>query len=270
MCKKLFLAGGAVLVGLLVISFTSVGSLAKVKWTDARGWMERQVPPETQLKQLQLEVDKIDTDIKRNLSKLAAQEVDFEKLDKNVAAMKEHQAQLKQDIAAMSKALDSKEQKVSWNGRVFRPTELALRLESKVNDYELRKAEIKTRDQLLASKRQSLELAHQRISEMREQKEKLRVTIAKLETRIENVKLQQVDCPVEVDGSQVNKCNVLADKLDRQLAEEEMKTKLFHQYGFDKEAKSNVREDRTIEEVRQAAQKALQDDDDKVVENEKP
>jgi chromosome segregation ATPase len=269
MCKKLCLAVGAVIVGLLVISFTSLGTLAKVKYNDWQQWADRQVPPETQLKQLQVEASKIDNDIKKNLGKLAAQEVEAERLENNLTTMKDDQTKLRTDIAAMTKALDSKEQKVSWNGRTYRPSELAVRLESKVNDYELRKTEIKTRDQVLASKRQSLELAHQRINEMREQKEKLRVTIAKLEARIENVKLQQVDCPIECDGSQVNKCNVLADKLDRQLAEEEAKTRLYKTYGYDKKKESSVREDKTIDEIQQAAKKALQDDDEKVAAGDK-
>jgi hypothetical protein len=52
MCKKLCLATGALIVGLVVITFTGLGTLAQVKWHDASRWMEKQVPPETQLKQL--------------------------------------------------------------------------------------------------------------------------------------------------------------------------------------------------------------------------
>jgi len=270
MCKKLCLAVGAVIVGLLVISFTSLGTLAKVKYHDWQQWAERQVPPETQLKQLQVEASKIDSDIRKNLGKLAAQEVEAERLEANLNGMKEEQTKLRADITAMTKALDSKEQKVSFNGRIYRPSDLALRLESKVNDYELRKTEIKTREQVLASKRQSLDLAHQRINEMREHKEKMRVTIAKLEARIENVKLKQVDCPIDFDGSQVSKCNALADKLDRQLAEEEKKADLFRIYGYNKDdKKGTVREERTIDEIQQAAKKALQDEDEKVAAGDK-
>lgn len=269
MCKKLCLATGAVIVGLLVITFTGLGTLAQVKWHEASRWMEKQVPPETQLKQLQVEAGKIDKDIKKHLGTLAAQEVEFERLEANLTARKEQQTKLREDIAAMTAALDSKNEKVSYNGKNYRQSELALRLESKVHDYELGKTEIKTKEQVLASKRQSLELAHQRISEMRDQKEQIRVTIAKLEARIEAVKLKQVDCPFEVDDTQVNKCNVLAEKLDRQLAEEEKRTELFHKYGYDRERKSStVREEKTIDEVKQAAKKALQDDDtEKVVDN---
>jgi len=268
MCKKLCIATGAVIVGLLVITFTGLGTLAQVKWNDASRWMEKQVPPETQLKQLQVESDKIDKDIKKNLGKLAAQEVEYERLEKNVTAMKDQQITLKAEVAAMDKALNDQKEKVSYNGKTYRPSELALRLESKVNELERQKTVIKTHEQVLASKRQSLELAHERIQEMREQKKNIQLTIAKLEARIEALKLKQVDCPIEVDGSQVNKCNVLADKLDRQLSEEEHKTALLKRYFPESEKSASVREEKTIDEVRQAAKKALQDDDaEKVVDN---
>ncbi len=268
MCKKLCLAVGAVIVGLVVIAVSPrLSALMSDKYHAAKTWMDA-VPPETQLQQLRAETEKIDQDIKKNLGKLAAQEVEAERLEASLDKMKENQTSLRAEITAMDKALDSKETKVSYNGRTFRQSELASRLESKTSEYERIKTEVKSRELVLTSKRQMLELAHQRIEEMRKQKDTIRVTIAKLEARIENLKLKQADCPVSIDESQVNRCNVLADKLDRQLAEEEMKTKLYHEYGFDKKKEGSVREEKTIDEIKQAAKKALQnDDDEKVVDN---
>jgi len=267
MCKKLCIAVGAVIVGLVaVMAVPSAGTLAKTKWTNFTSWMERQVSPEDQLRNLNAEIDKIDKDIQKHLKTLARQEVAYEKLESDFTGMKEQQAKLREEITALDKALDTKEIKVSYNGRNYPKSELALRLESLVSTYEVRKAEIKTKDQLLSSKRQALELAHQQIAEMKEQKDKLRVKAAELERRIEMVKVKQVDCPLEVNDTQVNKCNVLADKLDRLLSEQEKTTELYHKYGYDKKS-VNVKETKSVDEVRQAAKKALADDEDtKVVE----
>jgi len=267
MCKKLCLAVGAVIVGLVVITFTGLGTLAQVKWHQAQQWMDSKVSPETKLQELKAEQIKIDKDIKKHLGTLAAMEVDYERLDANLTAKKEAQAKLREDIAAMNKALDSNDQYVQYNGKKYRPSELALRLESKVHDYENGKAVVKNQEQIVASKRQALELAHQRIRAMREQKEELRVTIAKLEARIEALKVKQVDCPFDVDDSQVNKCKALADKLDEQISKEEKKAELYATYGYDKPYKGGINDNsKTVDDVRQAAKKALQDDDDKVAE----
>jgi len=266
MCKKLVLAVGAVVVGLLVISFTSVGSLMHVKWNETRGWMQRQVPLETQLAQLKLETESIDGDIKKNLGKLAAQEVEVERLEANVVAMKDQQAKTKADIAAMSKALDSKETKVSYDGRTYRQSDLTLKLDSAINTYEIRKAEIKTKDQVLVQKRQSLELSHQRISEMRNKKETLRVAIADLERRIEALKLKQIDSPVDLDNSAVSRCNARVEELNKEISVQEKNADLLDRYGYKTEhEKYTVRETKAKEDVLQAAKKALQDDDDDTV-----
>jgi chromosome segregation ATPase len=268
MCKKLCLAVGAVIVGLSAIAFIpKVANKADKVWTSISHWAN-DVSPEDQLKQLRAETDKIDQDIKKNLGKLAVQEVEAERLEASLNKMKDNQTALRTKITAMNKALDSKETKVSFNNRTYRQSELASRLDSKVSEYERIKTEVKSREEALNSKRQMLELAHQRIGEMRKQKEVLSVDIAKLEARIERIKLKQVDCPVSIDESQVSKCRALADKLDRQLAEEEKKTELLEKYGYEKESNSqSVREEKTVDEIRQAAKKALQDDDDKVVDN---
>jgi len=85
MCKKLVIAAVAILVGTAVVKHTTIGSLVQVWWHDAKQAVERQVPPEVQIKQLAVEVSKIDADIKRNLSKLAQQEVEVQATDDALA-----------------------------------------------------------------------------------------------------------------------------------------------------------------------------------------
>jgi chromosome segregation ATPase len=271
MCKKLCLAVGAVTVGLLLISFTSARSIMTVKWHEACNWMDRQVSPEMQLKTLHVEIDKIDKDVKQHVDKIAVLAVEVDRLDAQVVAMKEGQTKMREDIAAMTKLLESNSDKVSFNKHTYRASELSQKLDSTVNAYEIRKADLKNKEQQLSLKRQSLEAAQQRISDMRDQKEKLRVAAAKLETRIETVKVKQVACPIEVDDSQVNKCNTIIDKLDKRVAEDEKKLLLYPQFGIttEQEKASVVRESKSKEEVIKAAKEALQNDEEKVVEGKK-
>jgi len=267
MCKKLCIAVGAVILGLVAVMVVPKFSTHASAVYDKVFHWANEVPPEAQLQQLKKNVDLIDQDIKKNLGQLAAQEVQAERLETSLTKMKEKQTALREEIEAMSKALDSKETRVSWKGTNYSKSELALRLESKVNDYELHKTEIKTREQVLVSKKQSLELAHQRIREMKEQKEELRVTIAKLEARIEQIKLKQAEnqSTISLDDSQVSKCHDLANKLSLQLDEEQKKSELLDRYGYTKEPKYPSREEKSTDEFLKAAKKALQDDDEKVV-----
>jgi chromosome segregation ATPase len=261
MCKKLVLAAVAILVGTAVVKHTSIGSLAQVWWRDAKQAVERQVPPEVQIKQLGVEVGKIDADIKRNLSKLAQQEVETQKLDDDVASLKESQATLKAEIAAMTKGLENNTEKVSINGRNIRFTSLTRQLDNSVAKYERNKAEVKSKEKLLASKREALEAAHARIAEMSTQKELLRDTVANLETRLQLARLNATrnHSTVEFDDSQVARCNQLANEISERLAVGEKEMELNAKYGYGV-AQPKPEESKPTAEVLKAAKKALQDD----------
>jgi len=230
---------------------------------DARGQAtdphtEKTPEPKTvklSLEEVQTECTRMDKDIKKHLGTLAQKEVDYERLKKNAADRKEAHLKVREAIAAMLKAVETKDEKVLYDGKKYSLSELALRLESKVHDYENGKSVIKTQEQVLASKRQALELGRERISAMRDQKEllELRVTIAKLEARLEAGQVKP-DATVEVDAARLRRFRELAEKLDGQFAEVEQIFEL---------PKQADRQRKSIDEVIQAAKTALQADDNK-------
>jgi chromosome segregation ATPase len=257
------IAAVALVVGLSVVKHTSLGSLFQVWWKDARATVERQIPPEVQIRQLAVEIDKIDKDIKKNLGKLAAQEVECQMLEERVVALRTNQKQLRDDISAMEKLLDNpRTERVSFSGVTYRTPELTRKLESATSTYTNRKSELKAKEQLLADKKRTLEAAHQRISAMRDQKEALRVTVARLETRVETLRLKQMEQKVvDLDDSQVGRCNELAGKIEERLRKSEVEAKLQAEYGYRTPSPVLDREPKTTEEVLKSARQALQDDE---------
>jgi hypothetical protein len=267
MCKKLILAAVAILVGTAVVKHTSFGSLAQVWWRDAKQAVERSVPPEVQIKRLANEVGKIDQDIKQNLSKLAQQEVDTQKLDEDVATLKENQTTLKAEITAMTKSLEAgNTEKVSINGKNWRVGSLTRQLDGAVAKYERTKVEVKSKEKLLANKREALEAAHARIAEMNAQKELLRDTVANLETRLQLARLNATrnHATVEFDDSQVARCNELANEINQRLAVDEKTIELNARYGYGI-AQPKAEETKPTADVLKAAKKALQDESEERV-----
>jgi chromosome segregation ATPase len=262
--RKLLVLSAVALAGMVALKTTAVGSLAHVTWNDTRNAVERMVPADVQLKQLAVEIDKVDQDIKKNLGVLAAQEVEFQGLEDNVVGLRELIGKLKADATGLTRRLESQTEKVSA-GRDAKTANLAAKLDSLVATLETKKVELKGKEQLLAAKKQALEAAHARVAEMREQKEKLRVTAAKLETRLEVVRLKEVRNKVEIDDSQVNRCNTLANKIEARLREKEKIADLHLQYGYRSEVPALDAEPRSTADVLDAARKALADDGDKVV-----
>jgi chromosome segregation ATPase len=269
MCKKLVLAAAAILIGTAVVKHTSIGSLVQVWWHDAKQAVERQVPLEVQIRQLAVEVGKIDADIKKNLSRLAHQEVETQKLEEDVVALKDNQAALKAEITAMTKGLESNAELVSLGTKNVRAGTLARQLDGAVARYERTKAEVKTKEKLLGSKKEALEAAHARIGEMHSQKEQLRTTIADLETRLQLARLEATrkNAGIEFDDSQVARCKQLANQIRDRLSEQEAEQRLDVQYGYGNPI-PKFDETKPTVDVLKAAKKALQDDDDRVAAGE--
>jgi len=261
MCKKLVIAAVAILVGSAVVKHTSVGSLVQVWWHDAKQAVERQVPPEVQIKQLAVEVGKIDADIKRNLSKLATQEVEVEKMVVKVEELKQEQSALKADITAMTKGLESSTEKVSFNGRNWAANKLTRQLDGAVAKYERNKAELTTKEKVLSKNREALDAAHARIQEMKAQKDQLRDTVAGLQARMELARLNATrnHATVDFDDSQVARCNQLASEISQRLNKDEKEIELYTQYGYGT-TQQKAEETKPTAEVLKAAKKALQDD----------
>jgi len=263
MCKKLVIAAVAILVGTAVVKHTTIGSLVQVWWHDAKQAVERQVPPEVQIKQLAVEVSKIDADIKRNLSKLAQQEVEVQATDDALASLKDTQATLKAEIAALTKGLENADsEKVSINSKNWAVARATKQLDAKVTKYERTKSEIASKEKLLANRREALEAAHARIQEMSTQKEQLRDTVANLQTRLEVAKLNATKSHtnIEFDDSQVARCNQLANDISNRLNRDEKEGELLLQYGYGK-AQPKAEETKPVADVLKAARRIAHDDE---------
>jgi chromosome segregation ATPase len=257
MLKKLLIAAVAVVVGMTVVHKTGFGSLMQVWWRDAKNCCERVVPPETQIKQLQVEIGKIDRDIKRNLGILASQQVDCRGLEENVVALRDETGRLKENVASMAKALDANTERVALNNTTYDKPSLTRRLDLAVSTYKVKKAELTQKEKLLGLNKERLEISHQRISEMCSQREQLKATVAQLETRLEMLRLQQMANKLDLDESQVGRCNELVARINRLLAEQEEVGNLQTKYGFTNSVPSAEKDARPTGEVLKAAREVL-------------
>jgi phage shock protein A len=228
MFRKVAIAVGAVLLGMVVVCYTSLPSLIHVKWNDSMAWLDRQVPIETQIKQIKLESEKIDTEIKHNIDKLASMEVQTMDLEQHVVALKEDQAGLKKNVARLHGKLEGNLEKVALRDRTAMVNELDLL----VSSYEVKNEKLKSMESLLFAKRQTLEAAHQKIGAMKDQRDQLRISIAKLESRKELVDIKSQQCQVQISDSKINEINALLKKVNDRLNEQETKAALYSKYGY--------------------------------------
>jgi len=254
MFKKLLIAAVAVVAGLAVLNL----SLVKVWWKDCCHSAKSLVPPEVQLKQLNHEIGNIDKDIKKNIGRLAAMEVEVKQLEKDVKGQRVQLGELKSDMTAMQKSLEDRSGRVAFHGDKVDAADLTRKLDRTVTHYTSLKEKTKIQDKLLEEKKRTLEAAHARLTEMFNEKEKLTLLSARLAGHIEATKMKSMGTSIEFDDSAINRCHEIAKDIETRLDIVDHETALRSKY-LGSNSTSAV-EGKSREDVLKAARKALDED----------
>jgi hypothetical protein len=233
MLKKLVIAAVAVVIGLVVVKKTQLGTLMKVWWRDAVACVDRQVPPETRIKQLQLEIAKIDDSIRSAVDKKIDMMQTCKQLSDDVEALKQKQEARRNDMKALLEGLETVSTRVTFKGESLRPEAAQEKLDSIRAQFENGKVTLKNKEQVLRQKQEQLDVATRKIDKIKDAKMELTALVAKLETELELLRLKQVENgTVEVDDSQVSKCFELSDNLKKQIAKETLTLQEYEKYGL--------------------------------------
>jgi len=261
MLKKLLIAAAAVVIGLVVLKKTDIGSLAQVWWKDAGCCLSRQVSPETRIKQLKHEISKIDVDVKSAINNLVRQEASYKMLKDEVDSLKMVQDQRRKDLLVLVGLLEKGPTEVLFDRQTYTSDEAQGKLDFLRTSYETGKGALKAKDDLLKTKAKQLEIADQRIFKIQEKKTELTNLVAKMEAQLEQIRLKQVENnTIEVNDSQVNKCLVLQENLKRMLMEEEARAEKYARFGLTTTRQAPVKDERSRTESINAAKAALADD----------
>jgi chromosome segregation ATPase len=211
------------------------------------------VPLEVQLKELNNQIGKIDNDIKKNIGRVAAMEEDVNRFEREVVAQRKHLGSLKSEISTMRTSLEDRH-----FVKADAP-DLTRKLDRYVTEYTCLKEKNKIHEKVLEEKKRALETAHNRLTEMVNEKEKLTLVSARLAGHLEAVRLQQTGTPVEFDDSAISRCHELAKDIETRLNTAEKEAKLMEKYGYGKST-ATVEEGKSRSEVLKAARKALEED----------
>jgi predicted nucleic acid-binding Zn-ribbon protein len=258
MLKKLIIAAVAVIAGLVVLNQSS---LVKTYWSKFCHSAKRMVPPERRLEQLNIEIANIDKDIKKNLSRLAAMEVEANMFEDRLNEARKEQAHVRADITDMRKALEAGGEKVVFRTSPISASRLTDRLEIAVTKFTGLKERIKAQEKILKNKRHTIEVAHKRISDMKDAQEKLRNTSSELENHLEMVRLKQVqnqDLTIDDSGA-LSKAIDIAKDVEIQLRTAEKEMELQAQFGYADKVPEE-KPSRNREEVLKSARQALEED----------
>jgi chromosome segregation ATPase len=263
MCRKLLVAAVVVIVGVVLLRKTWVGHQVETWWQDTREAMESRIPPEKRIKELRREIGKIDGEVKKAVNGLIKMEVSRNELRDEVAKLEKIKADRMSEVEAMKTALEGANHQVVYQKVTYRPATFQRKLDQGVAALKSTKETLRVRQQALQNKEESLAALDRRITRMKEKQGELVALADKLETKLEELRLKQLENNVQIDDSKVSECEALYAKIKRGLEEEELKAEKYAHYGLTPVLNSPEKDSKPVAESLKEAQKVLEDDDAK-------
>lgn len=227
MCKKLLIAALAVVVGVGVVSSTRLGSHIRLWWNKGSNWAKQQVPPETEIERLRMELSRLSSLDERYYDQVARQKRDVRKLREKLSKDKTSLTKLEREIKSMRTALLDETEKVVvdlGNGRTEYSRENVLaQIREDAQRFFTDAEAVKADDEHLRELEKTLAINEQKLKDLELTRKKMAVRLVQLEKELAQERRLQTQSEMTLDDSQYAKVNKEIEELEGRI--ESMKIK---------------------------------------------
>ena len=223
----------AVAAGLLVagLLFPRLGSHVTVAWNHLTAKMQKSVSPEWEIERLKTELSKIDGDIKKSFGPVADQAVEVQRLQKDIKEQRARLDEQKKAILTMKQDLE-KGTPIVYGGTEYSADTIRTKLSHDFETYKVGEKGLQTKEEQLKLKQAALDTARQRLDEMKSTKQQLEVEVARLETELQTVRMEQAkaNSKASFDDTRLGQTKEDVQHLADRIASMEQELKLQAQF----------------------------------------
>lgn len=213
MLKKSLLVGGAVVL-LLGLFF---GRDACSYLTTSTRWVKdtvtTNVPIEFQINRARDMIKALDPEIKQNMHLIAKEEVEIEKLGKQVDEQESALAQSREEILRLKTDLETGDTSFYYASHRYTADQVKSDLEGRFERFKVNEATLDKNQKILNIRQQKLESARQRLEEMLTAKRELEVQVENLEAELEMLKVAKTASDFNFDDSQLARTKELIEDI---------------------------------------------------------
>ncbi|MFP6692926.1 MAG: hypothetical protein VB875_07905 [Pirellulales bacterium] len=217
MVKKILIVVG----GVTVLTVFLFGRDAASYVGTSVGWVKDSVkdsvPIEFELDRARKMVKDLVPDIRKNMHVIAKEEVEVNKLKKQIAKADEELTEGKQDIVRLRNDLALPRVQYTYNGRSYTVQQVKLDLANRFERYKTGDATLESLREICAARKRSLASARQKLDQMLAAKRQLEVDVANLEARLKMVEVAQASSEINVDDSRLARAKDLISDLRTRL-----------------------------------------------------
>lgn len=226
-CKKGLVVAAILGVGTVALLTTGYGRVVK---KDVSSWFKKQIPPETQLKEVKDQISRMDQDIDAGWTPIAIYEREINELRSDLEAKQARVGKMETELAKAADELDSNIQKVKLSGPA--ETSKLKQLNARTNYFVALKKEVAAKEKLLAARQQKLDAARARQKAMIAQKSKLLTEVAQMEADLEVLRWQQTESKLPAgDNSRLDGIKEKIRDLQNQIVDQKRVLELKQQYN---------------------------------------
>jgi len=226
MLKKLLIGGLVAVIAFVALRNTKLFHYAKQELSDAREWVEDQVPVEKKIEQMRKDVANLDRDVEAVKDALAREIVEVRELTTDVA-------KLRADVEAEHKKLVKRGEEIRQAsefvayGRTKVPVaEAKDLLKRDVTSHLKRKQQLESLEKTLAYRERIKETLEKQLDSMLKQKQELKAEIDAVEAEYKALQLQQMESKYQHDDTRLARVKESLNNLRKKLDIEREKLQL--------------------------------------------
>lgn len=209
MLKKLMYVGGgaALLLGLFfgrdAFSYVSTG------WGKVHRAVHDSVPVTFQIERARKMIKDLDPEIRSNMQLIAKEEVEVDKLSKQVGKSEKELAKSKDDILRLKADLERGDSNFVYAGRSYSEKQVKADLANRFARHQTCEATTEKLDKILAARQKGLLAAREKLEAMLAAKRQLEVDVENLEARQKMVEVAQTTSNFNFDDSRLSRTKEL-------------------------------------------------------------
>jgi chromosome segregation ATPase len=217
MIKKLLIGGGiAMLLGGLFFgrdAFSYLGT--SIGWV--KDSVKQSVPIEFEIERARQMIKNLVPDIRKNMYTIAKEEVEIERLGRQIADTESRLTQDRESILKLKADLESGNEVFQYASHKYNRSDLKSDLAHRFERYKINEATLASLREIAQARNRSLEAARRKLENMIAQKRQLEVEVQNVESRLKMVEAAQTTADYNFDDSRLGRVKELLADLHTKL-----------------------------------------------------
>ncbi len=212
--KSLFAVGGV----MLLLSLLFGRSYVTTAWDETKSFVNESEPIDFQIKRARTMIKELDPEIRKNMHVIAKQEVEVQKLSKQLDDVNASLADSRSDIKRLTHDLERGDSNYVYAGKSYTVQQVTTDLERRFDRYTTKEATADKLAKILQARLTALDAAREKLQEMQGAKRQLEVEVANLEARLELVEVASVASDINFDDSHLARTRELVENINTRVA----------------------------------------------------